>query len=49
MNKNPKIKVMITVSQNVLEKSKTIAGLIPFSRYVESLLILNIERLEGEE
>jgi len=37
-----KIRVTITIDPNIVSKGKKVAGLVPFSRYIEHLIILNI-------
>ena len=38
--------VMITINPDVLERAKKVAGLVPFSRYIENLIVLNIQHVE---
>jgi hypothetical protein len=38
-----KARISISIDTTVLEKAKKIAGLVPFSRFVESLLVKEIE------
>jgi len=44
-----KIRVSITIDPGIYVDAKRIAGLIPFSRYVENLIGLNIQQDQAFE
>jgi Arc/MetJ family transcription regulator len=41
-------RITITLDESVATRTKEMAGLIPFSRYVESILIKEIKAKESE-
>jgi len=48
MMAHTKVRVTITISPAVLEAGKKTAGLIPFSRWTESVLLKEIDLRKGE-